>query len=69
MNDDNLDMTAKELAVWLTLMNMRPKELAELLGCSVTAVNFWLNGRRNIPEPIARILDLMARRPELINEF
>ena len=38
-----------------------------LAGATVT--NFWLNGRRNIPEPIARILDLMARRPELINEF
>ena len=40
MTNDNLNMTAKELAVWLTLMNMRPKELANLLGCSVTAVNF-----------------------------
>jgi predicted transcriptional regulator len=42
-------MTREELADWITRHSYSRKRLADEIGVTVSAVTFWINGKRKVP--------------------
>lgn len=66
---NDVNMTPSILRQWMRDHNMGHKELAEWLGLTDQAVIHWLNGAREIPEPIGRLLNYFDLRPERMKDF
>lgn len=45
------------------------KELAELFGVTIQAVNLWTTGQRTISVTNSRLIALFEKYPQLIREF
>ena len=64
-----MDEKIKELKNMMIQNKMDNATIAFIFGVTVNAVNYWLKGDREIPEPVAKCVRLFTKRPELINEF
>lgn len=49
-------MTSQQLKIELSRLSMSETQLADLAGVSRTAVWYWLNGKRPVPEYVQTIL-------------
>lgn len=67
MNNDKL--LIKELMAFMQLHGISKKELAEILGVTIQAVNLWLNGKRDISVTVTKLIRLFNKYPTLIREF
>ena len=61
-------MTPAEFRAALQALGVTQGAAAALLGVSLDGVNAWCNGRRPVPAPVARLVRLLARRPELVGD-
>lgn len=62
-------MTASELRTWLVKHSLTYSEFAHILGVTDMAVHQWLQGKRSISKPVARLLRLFEKHPGLMKEF
>jgi DNA-binding transcriptional regulator YiaG len=62
-------MNNAELDAFLKKYKLDPKDFAELIGVTHSAVDHWLSGIRSIAKPYGRLVRLFDRRPELMQEF
>lgn len=62
-------MTVEELQRCLIQLQLSPAHLATLLGLTPAAVDHWINGRRKIPMPMARIIRILLKYPGLLQEY
>lgn len=58
-------MTANELRRILDDLDMSQRDLARELGAGYRTVQSWALGEVDVPGPVARILTVWARRPEV----
>lgn len=65
-------MTAKdkifELQKFYYTLNEDMHTVARLLGVTYQALKYWLDGKREIPEPAAKLIKLLNNHPHLVNE-
>lgn len=66
---NDLNMTRRELIEWMKEHGYTIESLAELLGMTKQGVQYWVEGKRKIPEPIGRLLDFMSRNMDRIERF
>lgn len=62
-------MRRKELIEIMRELFLTDEGLAELLGVEKGTVRSWVTGRRNIYEPVARLLRLFRERRDLMDNF
>jgi DNA-binding transcriptional regulator YiaG len=55
-------MTAREVATYRKRLGLSKSALGRLLGVTHAAVVLWENGERQMREPTARLLKLLAER-------
>ena len=61
--------TIKELMAFMQLYGISKLELSDILGVEVRAVEFWLEGKRDISVTTTRVIRLFKKYPQLIMEF
>ena len=66
---NDLNMTRRELIEWMKEHGYNTESLAEMLGMTKQGVQYWVEGKRKIPEPIGRLLDFMSRNMDRIERF
>lgn len=66
---NDLNMTKRDLIEWMKEHGYNTESLAELLGMTKQGVQYWVEGKRKIPEPIGRLLDFMGRNMDRIERF
>lgn len=66
---NDLNMSRRELIEWMKEYGYTIESLAELLGMTKQGVQYWVEGKRKIPEPIGRLLDFMGRNMDRIERF
>jgi DNA-binding transcriptional regulator YiaG len=66
---NDVNMTSEELRAWMRKNNFKSQELAEYLGMTNQGVTYWIEGKREIPEPIGRLFNFLDQRPHLLREF
>lgn len=49
------------------MTDMSPAVMAELLGVTTQGMKYWLDGSREIPTPVAKLLHILNSKPEMIN--
>ena len=78
MSNDNLKsrrilkhekMKSEELLKFMNTHGVNVKDLSEILGVTMPAVRFWLNGTREISILISRLIRLFDKNPHLLREF
>lgn len=62
-------MTPIELKEFIERHGLYQTDLAKMLGVTDMGLHQWTTGRRSISKPIARILRLFDRHPNLMAEF
>ncbi len=62
-------MTPEQLKEFIDRHGLYQRELANLLGVTEMGLHQWIVGRRAISRPVARILRLFDRHPNLMQEF
>lgn len=65
----NEHMTHQEIKVFMNLHGLSKKELAEILGVTPKAVEFWVSGQRCITITNSRLMRLFDVYPQLLKEF
>lgn len=63
------NLTAKELEAFMNKYGFGPKEFADLMGCSVQAVNLWLSEERQFSVTNTRLIKLFTKYPKLMEDF
>lgn len=63
------DMKPKEVVAFRVQHQMSEKDFADFLGVTWQAVRLWETGQRSISEPVARIIKLFKKHPQLMKEF
>lgn len=58
----------EKLRAALEEMDIKPRELATLLGVTARAVNMWLDGTRKVPGPVWAYLRLLRRLPPRLRQ-
>lgn len=66
---NDVGMKADDLRQWMRSHGYDADKLADRLGLTKQAVVYWLHGKREIPEPIGRLLNYFDIRPELFKDF
>ncbi len=66
---NDLNMTRRELIEWMKEHGYNTESLAEMLGMTKQGVQYWVEGKRKIPEPIGRLLDFMSRNMDRVERF
>ncbi len=66
---NDLNMTREDLKQWMKEYGYTIESLAELLGMTKQGVQYWVEGKRKIPEPIGRLLDFMSRNMDRVERF
>ena len=66
---DNDKMTSEELLKFMNDHGVNVKNLSEILGVTMPAVRFWLNGTREISVLVSRLIRLFDKTPHLLREF
>ena len=66
---NDLNMTRRELIEWMKEHGYNTESLAEMLGMTKQGVQYWVEGKRKIPEPIGRLLDFMGRNMDRVERF
>jgi len=66
---NDLNMTREDLKQWMKDHGYTIESLAELLGMTKQGVQYWVEGKRKIPEPIGRLLDFLSRNMDRIERF
>lgn len=62
-------LTNKELIDFMNLNGLSPKELGDILGVTVQAVNLWIEDRRVISMTTTRLIRMFQKYPMLLSEF
>lgn len=66
---ENDKMPPEELLKFMNDHGINVKNLSEILGVTMPAVRFWLNGTREISILISRLIRLFDKNPHLLREF
>lgn len=66
---NDLNMTREDLKRWMKEHGYNTESLAEMLGMTKQGVDYWVSGKRKIPEPIGRLLDFMGRNMDRVERF
>ena len=66
---NDLNMTREDLKQWMKEHAYTIESLADMLGMTKQGVQYWVEGKRKIPEPIGRLLDFMGRNMDRIERF
>jgi len=66
---NDLNMTRRELIEWMKEHGYNTESLADMLGMTKQGVQYWVEGKRKIPESIGRLLDFMGRNMDRIERF
>ena len=66
---NDLNMTREDLKQWMKEHGYNTESLAEMLGMTKQGVQYWVEGKRKIPEPIGRLLDFMSRNMDRVERF
>jgi plasmid maintenance system antidote protein VapI len=62
-------MNSKELKDFLFEYRLSNPDLAEVIGVTRGAVNHWTEGRRDIPEMVARLVRMFQEDPDMMDKF
>ena len=62
-------MKPEELREFMSIQGISKQELADTLGVSIQAVNFWLAGGRDISTVNTKLIRLFKKYPQLFREF
>jgi DNA-binding transcriptional regulator YiaG len=54
---------------FLTGFNMSPQDFAMLMSMNKLSIKYWLSGEREMPDHVAKLLNMFMRNPSLLNEF
>lgn len=66
---NDVAMSKHDVKEWMQRHNMSAEEMADWLGMTKQGVLHWLSGKREIPEPIGRLLNYFDLRPERMKDF
>lgn len=62
-------LTSKELIDFMNLNGLSVKELADILGVTVQAINLWIDSKREISMTTTRLIRMFQKYPMLLSEF
>lgn len=62
-------MTRWDLEDFLTKHDLSNDAVATLLGVTPNAVDHWLKGRRDIPKPIAKLVQFFNNYPDAMKVY
>lgn len=62
-------LSKEEIIRFRKTYNLSQKDLADILGVTLPAVVSWEVGRNNVSLPITKIVRLLIKKPNLINEL
>ena len=65
----NEKMNATELKAFMDSNGISNKELAEIFGVTIQAVNLWLSAQRDFSVVNSRLVRLFIKYPKLLREF
>lgn len=54
---------------FLTGFNMTPQSFAKIMSMNSLSIKYWLSGDREMPDHVAKMLNMFMRNPSLLNEF
>lgn len=63
------DITSVRMIAFRTNQGLTQTQLAELLGYTKQAVNYWESGKRPIPMVVKKAINLFRTYPQLMKEF
>lgn len=66
---ENEKLTPQELQTFMNHHGISVREMSEILGVTVKAVQWWLGGQREISVTNSRLVRLFDKYPQLIKEF
>lgn len=62
-------MTSRQFRARLKAAAISQRKFAQFFGWDVVTVNRWANGRADVPQHAARIIEILAAHPELVAEY
>lgn len=70
MNEKNdKTLTPEDLKKFMNFHGVSRQELADIFGVTYRAVEFWLNGSRQISLTNSRLIRIFHKYPQLLKEF
>lgn len=64
--ENQVSMTVEELKGFMIKHKMNAMDLAKLLGLTRPAVDHWVQGRRAVPGPAAKLMRVVDQYPQMI---
>ena len=66
---NNEKLTVEQLKEFMNHHGISTKELSEIFGVTIQAVNLWMNGLREFSVTNSRLVRLFQKYPHLLKEF